>query len=136
MIELTGHFMAHEFLVSEDHPDLALAMTLSDEEIDKLFLLCVFGLEPVREAFGPVTILSGKRSLALNVAVRGKENSQHLLAEAADYTIPGADILDVYGFVTQELKWPGQVRCYPGRKFIHLALPHRGITPHQVIINT
>ena len=47
-------------------------------------------LQPLREAMGhPVKIGSGYRSLALNRAVGGVSNSQHMKGEAADLCIDG-----------------------------------------------
>lgn len=44
-------------------------------------------LDPVRRIWGrPITVNSGYRCPALNVAVRGAANSQHLTGEAADIT--------------------------------------------------
>lgn len=47
-------------------------------------------LQPLREAMGhPIKIGSGFRSLALNMAVGGVSNSQHMRGEAADLCIDG-----------------------------------------------
>ena len=47
-------------------------------------------LQPLREAMGqPIKIGSGYRSLALNKAVGGVSNSQHMKGEAADLCIDG-----------------------------------------------
>lgn len=45
-------------------------------------------LDPLREAWGgPITVTSGYRSPALNKAVKGATNSQHIRGEAADITV-------------------------------------------------
>ena len=45
-------------------------------------------LDPIRAAWGgPITVNSGYRSPALNKAVRGVSNSQHMKGEAADITV-------------------------------------------------
>lgn len=41
-------------------------------------------LQPVREAFGPIRVNSGYRSLELNSAVGGSDRSLHLAGQAAD----------------------------------------------------
>ena len=47
-------------------------------------------LQPLRDAMGqPIKIGSGFRSLALNMAVGGVSNSQHMRGEAADLCIDG-----------------------------------------------
>lgn len=49
-----------------------------------------YGLEMVRTLLGdkPILISSGYRSAALNAAVKGSMGSQHLVAEAVDFTCP------------------------------------------------
>ena len=45
-------------------------------------------LDPIRAAWGgPITVNSGYRSPALNKAVGGVSNSQHMKGEAADITV-------------------------------------------------
>ena len=53
-------------------------------EEENLQALCTMVLEPLRLRFGRIIIVSGYRSTALNKAIRGAHNSQHLLGEAAD----------------------------------------------------
>lgn len=53
-------------------------------EEENLQALCTMVLEPLRLRFGRIIIASGYRSTALNKAIRGAHNSQHLLGEAAD----------------------------------------------------
>lgn len=48
-------------------------------------------LDPLREAWGkPITVTSGYRSPALNKAVGGVSNSQHMSGQAADITTGNA----------------------------------------------
>ncbi len=49
-----------------------------------------YGLEMVRTLLGdkPILISSGYRSHALNEKVKGSKGSQHLVAEAVDFTCP------------------------------------------------
>ena len=55
-----------------------------------LVYLCAYVLEPLRVAMGkPINISSGFRSQALNKAVGGVYNSQHLKGQAADIDIQG-----------------------------------------------
>lgn len=49
-------------------------------------------LDPVRRIWGrPITVNSGYRCPALNAAVKGASNSQHLKGEAADITTGSSD---------------------------------------------
>lgn len=63
--------------------------TPSPTAIGNLKALCGHVLEPLRNfAQQPILISSGYRSQAVNSAVGGKANSQHLTGEACDIHIP------------------------------------------------
>lgn len=70
-----------------NHSGVALKLGIDNiptEAEENLQALCKMVLEPLRLRFGRIIIASGYRSPALNKAIRGKQNSQHLLGEAAD----------------------------------------------------
>lgn len=126
MGDLTEHFSIAEFLVSKEHPDLLAYLREGITETDKLkmFYLARCYLEPLREVAGvPITILSGKRSLSLNRAVKGAQDSDHLYhAEcgAVDFTYPGiGELLFVDFFRYLPI---GQVIWYPDQRFFHISL--------------
>lgn len=100
---------------------------LSSADLQNFYLLCSFGLQPVRDKFGSVTILSGKRSLDLNSVIGGEINSQHLRALAADFVCPAKDMGEVFMFIKNDLRWPGECIHYLKDNFIHLGLPEMGI---------
>lgn len=55
------------------------------EEMDNLRLLAIKILQPLRDAWQrPIIVTSGYRSPALNKALGGARNSQHLMGQAAD----------------------------------------------------
>ena len=61
--------------------------TPGPEETKRLKYLMDHCLDPIRRAWGkPITVNSGYRCKALNAAVGGVANSQHLRGEAADIT--------------------------------------------------
>ena len=124
-MKLTKNFHLDELKVSSDHPELARRIIFSSYEIYKAKALCELILQPVRDKFGQVKILSGKRSAELNDAVGGASTSHHLYkgpSAAADFTVPGADLETVYEYIRTELMY-GECFHYPGRGFIHVALP-------------
>lgn len=63
--------------------------------IIQLQLLCIHVLDPLRALVGPVQVLSGYRSLAVNTAVGGARTSQHLTGNAADIIVPGMTVAQV-----------------------------------------
>lgn len=84
-------------------------------------------LEPTRLGIGrPMTTLSWYRSIKLNSAVRGSPTSQHLRAEACDWTateLRSAWITIIQLVRDDLLVGAGQLIYYPSRRFIHSALP-------------
>ena len=92
-------------------------------------------LDPVRRIWGrPITVNSGFRCPALNAAVRGVANSQHLTGEAADITtgsregnrelfetisrsgIPFDQLIDESGYSWIHISYSGRNR----RQVLHL----------------
>lgn len=78
------HFSKAEMNHSGVALKLGIDNTPTEAEEENLQALCKMVLEPLRLRFGRIIIVSGYRSPALNKAIRGKQNSQHLLGEAAD----------------------------------------------------
>jgi uncharacterized protein YcbK (DUF882 family) len=60
----------------------------------RLKMLCEFILQPIRNKVGVMIISSGYRCKALNEAVKGSKNSDHLKACAADFKLPEGVSLD------------------------------------------
>ena len=58
------------------------------QETWALIRLCGKVLQPARNLYGaPIRVNSGFRSYAVNKAVGGERNSQHMLGQAADITV-------------------------------------------------
>ena len=88
-MKLSEHFDLNEFTRSTTADRLHIDNSIPEELIPSLKNLCVQILEPLRLHFGtPVVISSGYRCPALNRAVGGVPNSQHLTGEAADIVLP------------------------------------------------
>lgn len=91
-IQLSPHFILLEFVKSSTASARGIDNTPSKEVIDNLRNLCEQVLEPLRQFFNvPIVIGSGYRCPALNKAVGGVKNSQHMTGEAADIHIPVYD---------------------------------------------
>lgn len=126
---LSPHFTVGELIVTT-------RPALRDEQatgaapcMGALRALCTSILEPIREHVGgPVTVVSGYRSPALNAAVGGSPRSQHLRGEAADIHLPaGVDLRETWEWIGWESGIPfGQVLLEgqePGRPtWIHASL--------------
>lgn len=87
--QLTPHFKLAEFTKSSTATSRKIDNTPPEQVISNLKLLCKQVLEPLRVHFNcPIIIGSGYRSPALNKAVGGVKNSQHMTGEAADIHLP------------------------------------------------
>lgn len=121
---VSEHFALEEFAVSAQYPELA--EPVPEAFVPHVVVLAEKILEPIRAHFGkPIRINSGYRSARLNKAVGGSPTSQHRRAQAADFTIRGLGMQDVFvALLSREIKVPcGQCIWYPSRGFIHIALP-------------
>ena len=118
-------FQWDEFIVSAEHQDLAAKIELTDADRLKIFYLCRLFLQPVRDRYGVVRILSGKRSPELNEKIGGADTSDHLFqgeCAAVDFTVPGAKLADIYAWLGKVGSF-GQLIYYPSQSFIHVSLP-------------
>ncbi|WP_027450835.1 D-Ala-D-Ala carboxypeptidase family metallohydrolase [Xylanibacter brevis] len=82
--QLTEHFTLQEMMASGTAIRLGLKNEPGEKEVEALRHLCEEVLEPLRQRFGRIIIASGYRCEALNKAVGGVKNSQHMRGEAAD----------------------------------------------------
>lgn len=75
----------------------------SQNELEALKLLVLKVLQPLRDLYGkPIKVNSGFRSIDVNKAVGGVNNSQHLKGEAADITA-GADNKLLFNLIRNNL---------------------------------
>ncbi|MCQ2246370.1 MAG: D-Ala-D-Ala carboxypeptidase family metallohydrolase [Bacteroidaceae bacterium] len=88
-MQLTKNFKLEEFAKSETAQKRGIDNSIPAALIPNITALCENVLQPLRDAVGvPVKISSGYRCPALNKAVGGSANSQHMKGEAADIVIP------------------------------------------------
>ena len=86
---LTEHFTLGEMLVSPTAERLHIPNIPLKCHITALENLCQCCLEPTRQHFGlPIQVSSGYRCPQLNEKIGGVSNSQHMMGEAADITVP------------------------------------------------
>ena len=87
---VTMHFTIEEMYASDTAKRLGINNKPSVQQMINLVYLCAYVLEPLRVAMKePIKIGSGFRCQALNKAVGGVYNSQHLKGHAADLCIDG-----------------------------------------------
>jgi GH24 family phage-related lysozyme (muramidase) len=118
--KLSPHFTLGEFALGEPGRRF-----VAQHQVDTAIELAAF-LERVRTAFGGkrVTITSGYRPAAINRAVGGASNSEHLYdapgVGAVDFYVDGADIKKVQDWVDRE--WPYSVGYGAPKGFVHLGI--------------
>ena len=118
--KITPHITYGEFTLNEE----ARRFT-KQYQCNTAIELCRF-LERVRSAFGnkPLIITSGHRPPAVNAAVGGASNSEHLFSNettgAVDFYIEGASIYDVQDWCDKN--WPYSVGYGADRGFVHLGM--------------
>jgi GH24 family phage-related lysozyme (muramidase) len=118
--KLTPHFTLGEFALG----DPARRFT-AQHQVDTAIELATF-LEKVRVQFGGkfVTITSGYRPPAINRAVGGASQSEHLYdapgVGAVDFYVDGVDINVVQSWVDRE--WPYSVGYGAPKGFVHLGI--------------
>ena len=90
MTNLTANFTLEELYASSTAKAKGIDNTPTKQAIVNLTHLAVKVLQPLRSGLKePISISSGYRCPALNRAVQGVSNSQHMTGEAADINIGG-----------------------------------------------
>lgn len=141
-MSLSRDFKLGEFLVSASHPEAMRTIVLRDDEVLRLFWLCQFGLQPIRDKWGPLLITSGFRTVYLNALVGGvpptdakPTGSLHCWGAAADFVPKKAPAQDVYNWIVEE-GWKGEVILTRSENKIHMSLPWPGVKSDQFIEET
>lgn len=82
---MSKYFSVEELTRSWTASELKIDNTPNTDQTNNLILLIDIVLDPIRELWAkPIYVNSGFRSDALNKAVNGVPNSQHLKGQAAD----------------------------------------------------
>ena len=130
---LSEHFSKEEMTYSRIAVDNGLDNEPSPDALHALGYLATRLLEPLRGLYnGPIAVLSGYRSAAVNLLAGCVGNSQHLKGEAADCYIPEGP-----GRLLEILLKSGltfdQAIIYKKRRFLHLSLKEKGDNRMQVL---
>ena len=106
-MKLSKNFSLEEMCRSNTARVRGLPNVPNAEQVKNLQHLCENVLQPLRDHLGkPVVINSGFRSQAVNMAVGGAKNSQHMKGEAADIKCkdyPYAKM--IYAWIMDNLKF-------------------------------
>ena len=88
-MNLSAHFTLEEFTTSQTAARRGIDNSPAADVLERMKKTAQ-GLEAVRVRLGcaPITVTSGYRSPALNAAIGGAAQSQHMTGEAADFICP------------------------------------------------
>jgi zinc D-Ala-D-Ala carboxypeptidase len=96
-VKLTEHFDLEEMIRSDYAIRNRIDNTPSELQIANLKALCENVLEPLQEIVKkPLTIQSGFRSQQVNSGIGGASSSQHLDGKAADITVKGMTVDELF----------------------------------------
>ncbi len=133
-LQLSKHFKLKEFVRSGTAIMHGIDNTPPLYAVENLRALCENVLEPLRCRFGVLRITSGYRCQALNKAVGGVKNSQHLMGEAADIYIPNQEIgMKMLDFIEKNL--PYHQVLFERRKSDNVRWMHVSYRQKQFIIH-
>lgn len=140
---LSSHFARWEFTVSDTAIRRGIPNSPDAEQWLNLKGLADSVLEYAREACGPLHVTSGYRSLALNTAIGGAPDSQHMRGEAADLIPYKGTLLDLYRWLySSEVQWDQLIwefgqwvhvsysRSRPARREALVAMKNNGKTKY------
>jgi hypothetical protein len=123
---LSPHFTYHEMTQSETATRLKIDNTPNAEELANLIHTCD-RMEKVRQFFRntPIRVSSGFRSKALNKAVGGSINSDHVKGFAVDFNVTGLSPVEAFKLLAMEqpFKWDQLILEY--KRWIHISFAPR-----------
>ena len=120
-MKLSKNFSLNEFISSETALRRGIDNTPSAEVLANLKALCENIMQPLRDWYGkPINITSGYRSPALNRAIKGAANSDHMKGQAVDFTLPKEDYPKVFEWLRNNVNYT-QIIDEFGFSWIHIS---------------
>ena len=131
----TEHFNLAELCASDTATAKGIDNTPTVEATHNLCQLMTEVLEPAREKLGkPIIVTSGYRCPALNKAVGGVGNSQHMTGQAADLVCSKYEdkrrLFDILSSMDiDQLLWETNSK---GTQWIHVSFVGHGVNRHMI----
>lgn len=102
--KLSKNFFLSEFTDSPTAREERIPNDATIRQQDRLTGLCVNLLQPIRNALGPMFVTSGYRSLELNSAIKGAQDSAHLYGYAGDVKLYNGSLVSIMCFLWETPK--------------------------------
>ena len=136
-MKLSEHLDLAEVTRSTDAKRLGIKNEPIAEHLENLKKLAENIFEPIREHFGvPIFVSSGYRSSALNKAIGGAKNSQHLLGQALDLDMDasnsGVTNKMVFDYIVNNLEFD-QVINEHNYSWVHVSYNPKGNQRKQIL---
>ena len=126
-MRLTEHFTLQELTVSQTAARLGIDNTPDAEGTENLRALCEQILEPIRVHFdAAVLVSSGYRGPEVNAAVGGSTKSQHMKGEAADFTVDGYSVDEMFEWLIEYSNLPFDQVIHEFGSWIHISYRRDG----------
>lgn len=130
--------LSRDFTLQElTRTDTGLENAPGKPEVERLFYLVTYVLQPVRDRWGPLAVTSGYRSPRVNRCVGGAPSSQHLRGEAADVLPLEADIDTVFRWIvlSSSIRYAQMINeTRGGSRWIHASLVGLGRPRQQSLV--
>lgn len=127
-MKLSANFWLYEWTRSQMASRHNLPNTPNTQHIGKMRHWCIYVGQPIRDHFQQaVNINSGFRTHALNSAIGGSSDSQHMQGEAADIEIMGVSNLVLAAWVRDNLEFDQLILEYhapaegPNSGWVHVS---------------
>ena len=140
-MKLSQHFTLEEMTKSQTGSRKGIDNTPTPEVVENLKQLCENVLEKIRIHFGrPLTVNSGYRGPALNKAIGGAKNSQHMTGQAADIEIAGVDNKILFCWIRDNIEFDQLILEYykegvSDSGWVHVSWNSKGNRKQVLFIN-
>lgn len=135
-MKLSKNFSLEEMCRSNTARVRGLPNVPNAEQVKNLQQLCENVLQPLRDLLGkPVVINSGFRSQAVNMAVGGAKNSQHMKGEAADIKCKDYPYAKkIYAWIMDNLEFDQVILERKGKSvWVHVSFRTNGKNRQQAL---
>lgn len=124
MNRLSNNFVFSEFTRSDTAKRLNIDNNPKDFDLifKRIYFLTTTILQPVRDKFGPIRILSGYRCLELNRALKSSDYSNHVFGYAADIEpINNVPLIDIIEYIAKNFEFDEVIAEYFPNGWVHVA---------------